>query len=181
MSKKADTTNSSKNRNVILTLIVLALIFAITAVLVVILLSIQRKPEKAAPTLSADQVVIGVIKKMNYTNLTPISQENISRYYEIPKNAVSDYAMYISGKSGTDIELTCFKVVNEDGQWALHDAVNLYLSEKSNTSRNVSQTFYSKTDANFPYYFIAVAQDCDAAAKAFEAVLNDSLKNNSTP
>ena len=54
MSKKADTTNSSKNRNVILTLIVLALIFAITAVLVVILLSIQRKPEKAAPTLSAD-------------------------------------------------------------------------------------------------------------------------------
>ncbi len=168
--------NDKKRKNLKLTIIALVLIIATAAVLILISLSMQKKSVKSDLTLSTDQVVTGVIKKMNYTNLSPISTENISRYYEIPLNTVSDSAMYISGKSGTEVELVCFKLLNNEAQKPLARAINEYLEEKVSTSQSTTQPINSKVATHFPYIFVVVAQDSETAVKAFETVLSDSLK-----
>lgn len=169
--------NEKKNRNITVTVIVLVLIVAVSAVLILISLSMQKKSPKNTLTLTTDQIVTSVIKKMNYTNLSPISAENISRYYEIPSNTVSDSAMYISGKSGTEIELACFRLQNDSTQTPLLQAVNAYLDEKGSLTPSSAQTANAKVATHLPYIFVAVAQDSETAAKAFEAVLNDSLNS----
>ncbi|MEE3402820.1 MAG: DUF4358 domain-containing protein, partial [Acutalibacteraceae bacterium] len=136
--------NEKKNRNITVTVIVLVLIVAVSAVLILISLSMQKKSPKNTLTLTTDQIVTSVIKKMNYTNLSPISAENISRYYEIPSNTVSDSAMYISGKSGTEIELACFRLQNDGAQTPLLQAVNAYLDEKGSLTPSSAQTANAK-------------------------------------
>ncbi len=174
----------SRKKKLLLTAIVLSVIFLAAAILIVISLSFQHKSPKETPNLSADAVVAGVVKKMNYTNLTPISKENISRYYEIPKDDVVDYAMSISGKSGTEIEITCFRFRDGASDQALMKAINEYLSEKTASSRssslsssqNSTPAGQSAVASQYPYVFVAVAPDCDTAVKSFRTVLNDSLK-----
>ena len=168
----------SRKHNLILTLIVLAVIFMITAVTVIILLVNQRKPEQNNDiNLSADDVVVRVIKKMNYINLTPISKQNINRYYEIPEDTVSDYAMYISGRSGTEVEIACFKMIDKESETALTSTVNDYLSDKSVTApSNTSSLTNSSTALHIPYMLVVVAQDAETAAKSLETVLDESLK-----
>lgn len=169
---------SSKKRNLVLTIIVLGLIIATAAVLIVISLGMQKKTVKSGLTLTADQVVTGVIRKMNYSNLSPISAENISRYYEVPDHTVADLAMYISGKSGTEVEITCFRLQNDTEPAPLIQAVDDYLDDKGILTQSTAQAINAKVATHLPYVFVAVAQDSETAAKAFETVLNDSLKND---
>ncbi|MBQ9461826.1 MAG: DUF4358 domain-containing protein [Clostridia bacterium] len=170
---------ASGKRNIILTFVVLAVIFAVTAVTVLILLGTQRKSDHDNDIrLTADEVASRVIKKMNYNNLTQISKQNINRYYEIPEGTVTDYAMYISGRSGSEVEIACFRLKNEDSRSALTAAINSYLNEKSPADVSGSSTQAASTVAvHYPYVLVVVAQDCDTAAKAFETILNDSLRS----
>ncbi len=168
-----------KKRNILLTIIVVVMIFAVSSVLVIITLNAQMRSAKSNPTLSANDVATRVIRKMNYSNLTPISYENISRYYELPDNIVTDHAMYISGKSGTDIEITCFKLQKDENPQALIDAANAYLSDKTATAQNSSQSINYKMAVHLPYVFVAVAQDSETAVNAFENVLSENLRGES--
>ena len=118
------------------------------------------------------------MKKMNYTNLSPISKENISRYYEIPPDTVMDSAMYISGKSGTEIELACFRLYDNCTTNDMMPTVNSYLDDKGLSPQSSDQPINAKVSSRPPYLFVAVAQDSETAAKAFETVLNDNKNNN---
>lgn len=176
----------SNKKKIILTICVLGIIAAATTAAVMILLGMQQRSHREDYRLSADEVVTGVIKKMKYSGMSPISKENISRYYEIPKDAVTDYAMYVSGRSGTEIEIACFKLKNSSDEKAVTEAVNQYLSGKSMTTppssgsatqtSNVPQVFHYNVTVHDPYVFVAVAQDSETAVNAFEAVLSESLK-----
>lgn len=172
---------SSIKRNIILTTIVLSIIFISTAVTVILLFSSQRRSmQKNSLTLTADEVVSRVAKKMNYNNLTPISKQNISRYYEIPENTITDCAMYISGRSGTETELACFKLKDEEASAPMAAAVSSYLGGKTPTDPGVSAAQPTSSVAvHYPYMLVVVAPDCETAAKYFETILDDSLKESS--
>ena len=179
----------TKKRNVILTVSALLVIVATAAALVVLALSMQTKPKTSNVNLSADDVVTGVIKKMNYQNLTPISKENISRYYEIPDDTVCDYAMYISGRAGSETELTCFKLKGGADEQKLMQNISDYLSFKTPTpavsGENVSaQTAPLNTSTavltHHPFIFVAVAQDSSSALKAFDALIVETPRQDSS-
>ena len=179
----------SKKRNMILTVSSLLVIAAATAVLVIFFLNMQSRPRTGNADLSADEVVTGVIKKMNYQNLTPISKENISRYYEIPEDTVCDYAMYISGRTGSETELTCFKLKDGGSEDALMDNINDYLSTKSSmtsvpsdavSTQNTPQANASAVMVRYPFIFVAVAQDSSNALKAFDVLVTELPKEDSS-
>ncbi len=163
MAKKA------KKNNLFLTLFVVSLIILTALVLVLVSLNMQQHSAKTNISLTADEIATGVIKKMNYTNLSPISKENISRYYEFPDDTVSDYAMYISGRSGTETEIACFKVISDEAMQKVTAVTNNYLNDKSSSLQPVS----ARLATHYPYIFVVVAQDCDTAVNAFETVLNE--------
>ena len=168
-------TNQKKSKT-LLTVIVIGVIVIVASVLILIILGTQKKPAEGEYDLSANQVVTRVIKKMNYNNLTPISKENITRYFVIPKEAVTDYAMYISGKSGTDIELSCFILKKKDFQEDMISSINDYINEKNLTSQTSAQGCTSNVTIHYPYIFVAVAQDSETASSSFETVLSDRLR-----
>ena len=180
---------NKKKRNIVLTVSALLVIAATTAALVFISLNMQARPRSGNTSLSADEVVTGVIKKMNYQNLTPISKENISRYYEIPEDTVCDYAMYISGRTGSETELTCFKLKDGGSEKALMDIINDYLSSKAARSSVVSETTSTQNASaaaatavlkRDPFIFVAVAQDSSNALKAFDNLVTDTSKSESS-
>ncbi len=164
---------SKKKRNLILTISIILAILLIAGISILILLPSQSKSRKTPVDMTADEVVTSVIKKMKYTNLSPISRENISRYYEIPDDTLSDYAMYISGSSGSEIEITCFVLSHEEDTDVMMKSVKQYLSSRnknaSEQNTSIAVVPYS-TSTNFPYLFVAVAPDSDAAVSAFETL-----------
>ena len=166
----------NKKRNLILTAVSLIVILSVSAVLIILSLNMQRKAEANDIRLSADDVVTGITKKMNYTNLSAIS--NIERYYEIPKDTVSDYAMYISGKSGVETEIACFVLKDSDSQSVLDKAISEYLNEKNPSSQASAQLINSSVATHYPYVLVVVAQDSESAVKAFETVLNESRNSS---
>ncbi len=173
------TKEKSVKRNLLLTAIALIVIFITSAVLIIISLNAQKRTGENNLKLSADEVVNGVTKKMNYTNLSSISKENIQRYYEIPQNTVTDYAMYVSGHSGTETEIACFVLEDSEHQSDLEEAIHDYLNEKTSNPQVSAQQVNSNVAVHFPYVLVVVAQDSESAVKAFETVLNDSLKQES--
>lgn len=175
----------SKKRNLILTISVLSLIAVTAAVLVIIFLTMQNRSSQESSGLTADAVVTGVIKKMNYTNLTPISKENISRYYEIPENTVCDSAMYISGRSGSETELTCFKLNEGTNEKELMENINDYISSKNLKNPAISETNSSQQNSQAavqkhqPFIFVVVGPDCSNAVKTFDTIVTNGIKPDS--
>lgn len=162
-----------KKRNIILTIILLVIIILITFVTVVFVLSLQNNQKTAKNYLTANTVISQVIKKMNYQNLSKISDENISKYYNIPQGIVTDSAMYISSRADSGLELTCFRLNGENSEQALSEAISEYISSKNTENKEGSgQLAKFKTDTVYPYVFVAFASDSEAAASAFEEVIS---------
>ncbi len=167
----------TKNKT-LLTIIVIGVILVTAMIAILIVLGVQRKNARSevdvtADDLTAEQVVSGVIKKMNYSNLTLI--ENIKGYYDnFPMDAVSDHALYVSGKSGPEVELTCF--VLKDG----YSCSDIEASITEHTNEKISQVSVqgcsAKVKGKYPYVFVAIAQDSESAVSAFETVLNDKKR-----
>ncbi len=172
--------SDKKKRNIILTVSLILVIAAVSAVLITLVLIEQNKNKSVSSEISsdmsADEVVNAVMKKMNYTNLSPISKESISGYYQFPDDAVSDYAMYISGKSGGDVEITCFILKDEAAEDIITNSINEHLNTRSAASEqsNSSSSVLPVTTIRYPYVFVVVAQDSDTAAKSFETVVSDN-------
>ena len=165
----------TKKRNLILTAVSLIVIFTAAALLIIVSLKRKKKTPQNERKLTADKIVTSVSKKMNYNNLSPISI--IERYYEIPKGTVIDSAMYISGKSGTEVGIACFVRKDGDQQSALDCAVSDYLNEKNTSSQTSVQLIHSNVATHYPYVLVVVAQDSESAVKAFETVLNESTSS----
>lgn len=174
----------TKKRNLILTVSVLSVIIATAAALVIVFLSMQNKSASGSSDMSADAVVTGVIKKMNYSSLTPISKENISRYYEIPDNTVCDCAMYISGRAGSETELTCFKLSSGSDDKELMENINDYISSKSLKSSSASEANSTQQVSkaavlrHSPFIFVAVAPDSNNAVKTFDTIVSENSSSS---
>ncbi len=164
----------SKKRNILLTVVTISVITLITAVIVGIMLSYQNNQKNSNSYLTANTIISRVIKKMNYQNLTKISDENIYKYYNIPKGTVTDSAMYISNRTDSGMELVCFRLADENSSQKLSDAISEHISSKNTENKEGSgQLAKVKTDTVYPYVFVAVASDSETAANTFKEIVNE--------
>lgn len=175
---------NQRKKNILLTAVLLAVIAIISAILIIISLYMQNSSKNQTIDYSAEYVAQTVIQKMNYQNLTQISSENISKYYDVPKGIVIDSAMYISNLSDSGTEVACFKLNdrsdNEDRE-TLSEIIADYTSSKISNYKDVNDhTLLSKTDIVYPYVFVVISSDPNGAVTAFENVITnenpDTLK-----
>ena len=162
--------SDKKKRNIILTVSLILVIIVISTVLITIVLQEQYKNKDSSTTVSADLSADEVVK------------ESISCYYQLPEDAVSDYAMYISGKSGDEVEITCFVLTNEAAEDKVTDSISEHLNTRSSASEqsNTSSSIQPITTIRFPYVFVTVAQDSETAAKAFETIVGGTANLESS-
>lgn len=164
----------NQKRNILLTVATISVIALITAVVVGVMLSYQNNSKNSNSYLAANTIISRVIKKMNYQNLTKISDENISKYYNIPDGTVTDSAMYLSNRTDSGMELACFRLADESRSSTLSDAISEHISSKNTENKEGSgQLAKVKIDTVYPYVFVAVASDSETAANTFKEIVND--------
>ena len=166
-----------KQNNIVLTIIIIVLIVIISVVLsFAVIITLFNNSEKEKKEYTASEITSTVVKKMKYENLSEISSSNISKYYDIPEGTVDDCSMYISTRSDNFTEIACFRLTSEDKQEQLIEVINDYIGEKAITYNNVGDNAYStvtasKTDIKYPYVFVAVTPDSEAAINALESIV----------
>ena len=174
-----ENTRKPKKSNIPLTVVIIAVIAILAIIASVITLSVLGSGNESRKEYTAYYLASEVAKKMNYENLSEISPENISKYYEIPDNVVSDSAMFVSNRSDSFTEVACFKLKSRVKEDVLSDSISEYLSAKAKTYQNVNEKAYntvsaSKTDVHYPYVFVAVSSDSEAAISTFETLVKSA-------
>ena len=166
----------TKKKRIILTIILVSIIAIISAVLIAVIMINHESDSSGSAELSANEVLNKVIDKMNYQNLSPISSQNISNYYELPPDTISDCSMYISSKSESGIELTCFILADDSCEEKVRSTINHYLSTKDATYKELTdKPLKYKTTVELPYIFVAISDDCDNASVSFRNVITGKL------
>ena len=165
--------------NIAGTVIIVVAILLIAASLSVSLLNNFQDVSDKTENYSTSRIVTTVIDKMNYENLSKISKDNISKYYEIPDGTVTDSTLYISARSDNFTEIACFRLKSQDKEKMLMNVINNYITEKTNTYQNVNDKAYetvsaSKIEVHYPYVFVAVASDSETAVNEFNELFNES-------
>lgn len=186
MSKTKKQKSNKKKSNVGLTILILGLILLIAAVLSFIILNLINNNANDNKKYTTSFITSEVVKKMNYDNLSEITASNMSKYYDIPDGLVEDSSMYISTRADNFTEIACFRLRNEGDQEKLVKIINEYINDKKTTYSKVNDKAYAiaasgKTDIIYPYVFVAIASDSDAAVSAFESVIGvNSIEKKST-
>lgn len=170
-----------KSGNVLLSIIIVIIITILAAILSAASLMMFAQTENARDNLSAKEIASKIVKDMNYENLSEISEESISKYYEIPENSVSDSAMYVSLRSDSYSEIACFKLKSEEKEDEVSEVIYKYIEAKKNTYKDVNEKAYSivsksKIKISYPYIFVAITSDSDAAVSSFENLLRTNDK-----
>ncbi len=168
-----------KKNNVALTVLILTLIILIAGVLSIITFVNLNKKDADSKKYTASFVTKEVAKKMSYDNLSEISSSGINKYYDIPDGIVADSSMYISTRSDNFNEIACFRLTDETKQEELIKIIEKYINDKKLTYQNVNEKAYSianaaKTEVSYPYVFVAISSDSDAAINAFRSIVDSS-------
>lgn len=170
-----------KQNNIALTILIIAIIIIISSILSFITVTLLGTKKTENTEYTSSEVTSMVIKKMNYENLSEISQSNISKYYDIPKNTVKDCSLYISARSDNFTEIACFRLSSQDKEKQLIKVINDYIAEKTKTYKGIGDNAYSiisksKTDIKYPYVFVAITPDSEAAINTFETIITPNSK-----
>lgn len=170
----------NQKRNIILTIIIIFFIAVIASVLIFLTMSVYNsKKQQTNENLSVNYITSSVIEKMGYQNLSEISSENICKYYEIPDGVVLESDMYVSNRPDSFTEIACFKLTDKSKQDELMKSISEYITSKNSTYKGVNEKEYqninnSKTEVNYPYAFVVISSDSDAAVDAFNSVIKSS-------
>ena len=171
----------NKQRNIILSVIIILIIAITAAILCMITLSSANlfNKNKTKKDLSAGYIASSVVAKMNYQNLSEITADNISKYYEIPDGVIEDASMYVSSRPESCIEVACFKLTDGNKEDELMKSVSDYINSKMNTYKGVSDKEYqnisnNKTKTHYPYVIVVIASDSDVAISAFDSIVSSN-------
>ncbi len=176
-----------RKRNIRLTVLIISVIIVIAAIIsCVILLVTGRFRPVEKKDYTAHEITEKIIRSMNYENLSEISAENISKYYEIPDGVISDSCMYISSRQDNFTEIACFRLRTEDSETTLMKSVDSYLNEKVATYQNVNDKAFeavsnSRILKHFPYVLVSVSADNDSVETVFETMFSPDTSGNLSP
>ncbi|MEE1281059.1 MAG: DUF4358 domain-containing protein [Acutalibacteraceae bacterium] len=125
--------------------------------------------------LSAAEINKQVIKKMDYKGISELASGDISSHLDIPEDSVTQASIYISDSSASAMEIACFKLTDPNEQSELINAISAHIALKqkgfqdSPKEREYIENYALVTYNG--YVFLAISENSDHAAKAFEDIL----------
>lgn len=166
----------AKAKKILISAVLVFVIIAVTAVTVAILLKMgygMSSLEKDFKTdLSTDELVDSIISELNYTDISQVSSSNISKYYDINDDLISDATVYISNKSDSCFEISCFKLKENSVYPQVESAIKNHLSSRNanfqdldpQESKKLSEC---KIEYCTPYVLVVVADNSSSAVASF--------------
>ena len=172
-----------KKNNIKLTIFIVALILIIAAAASWLTVYLFYQNNETDKKFTASFITSEVVKKMNYEGLSEINSSNVKNYYPINDDIADDSSMYISTHADVFNEIACFRLNSKDDIDKLDSIIDQYIADKASTYQNVNENALSilntsKKSVIYPYYFVAMTTDSEAAVNAFESIVSPGSKNS---
>lgn len=121
---------------------------------------------------STEQIVDGIISKMNYKDIMPLDDEQLTKHYDIDKEILEEFTLYMSSNIESAFEIACFKLKRADDVAVLTAAVSLHMTNKASGFKELNPAQYNlimsyQTAVIDNYVFVIASNDAEVAKQAF--------------
>lgn len=177
-------------KKVIVSVSLILLIVAVAVIVIAVLIhmgfgKLHIGKEKTDSSISTDSIVDTIINELDYSGISRVSSDNISRYYDLDEELISEATVYISDSADSCFEVSCFKLNTEDDYSKVESKIKSHInSQSSNLQRFNPKESQKLGDTRIeycdPYVLVVVADNSESAVTSFKNLItgkSDSAKN----
>lgn len=168
-------------RKVIISVSLILLIVVVSVIIIAVLIhmgfgNLPESKKKADTSISTDSIVDNIISELDYSGISRVSSDNISRYYDLDEDLISEATVYISDSADSCFEVSCFKL-NEGADYSKIEAkIKSHINSQSTTlqklnpkeSQKLGDTRIEYCD---PYVLVVVADNSESAVTSFKNLI----------
>lgn len=175
-------------RKVILSVSLILLIISVSVIVIAVLIHMgfgnpSTGKEKTNSSISTDSIVGTIIDELDYSGISQVSSENISRYYDFDEDLVSEATVYISDSADLCLEVSCFKLNTKDDYSRLEAQIKSHINSQNSSLQRLNPKESKKLDDTRieycdPYVLVVVADNSESAVVSFKNLITG--KSNPT-
>lgn len=175
-------------RKVVLSVSLILLIVAVSVIVIAVLIHMgfgnpATNKAKNSSSLSTDSIVDTIIDELDYSGISRVSSENISRYYDFDEDLVSEATVYISDSADLFLEISCFKLNTENEYSRVEAQIKSHINSKNSSLQRLNPKESKKLDNTrieycAPYLLVVVADNSESAVVSFKNLITG--KSNPT-
>ena len=138
--------------------------------------------EQTDVSISTDTIVDRIISELDYSGISRVSSDNISRYYDIDEELISEATVYISDNSDSCFEVSCFKLNDEADYSKVESKIKSHINSQSanlqrlnpKESKKLGDT---KIEYCSPYVLVVVADNSGSAINSFRNLITGKVSS----
>lgn len=173
-------------KKTLISIILILIILSVTSITISVLLNMgfgmTAYSENSTVDLSTDVIVDNIIEEFDYTDISRIDSDRLSKYYDLDNALIAEATVYVSNNSDSGFEISCFKL-NDDSDYAkletiIKDHLNSTNSHLQKLNPKESQKLVnSRIEHCAPYVLVVVADNSNSVVTTFRNfVLGESKK-----
>ena len=121
---------------------------------------------------STEKIVDDIISKMNYKDIMKLDDEQLTKHYDIDKEILEEFTLYMSSNIESAFEIACFKLRRSDDVAVLTAAVSSHMTNKASGFKDLNPAQYNlimsyQTAVIDNYVFVIASNDAEVAKQAF--------------
>ncbi|MFR7819878.1 DUF4358 domain-containing protein [Candidatus Pseudoruminococcus sp.] len=174
-------------RKVIISVSLILSIIAVAAIIIAFLIHMGfGKPlsnkEQTDVSISTDTIVDRIIGELDYSGISRVSSDNISKYYDIDEKLISEATVYISDSADSCFEVSCFKLNDENDYSKVESKIKNHINSQSanlqilnpKESKKLGNT---KIEYCNPYILVVVADNSESAITSFRNFITGKVSS----
>ncbi len=159
-------------------LIFLIVLVAVVVIAILINMGFGRLPKEKNTdiNLSTDAVVDNIISDLNYSGISRVNSDNISKYYDLDYDLISEATVYISDSADSCFEISCFKLNDNEEYTKLEEVIRKHLNSQSISLQKLNPKESQKLDDTKieycdPYVLVVVSDNSESAVASFRNLI----------
>ncbi len=174
-------------RKVIISVSLILSIISVAAIIIAFLIHMGfGKPlsnkEQTDVSISTDTIVDRIIGELDYSGISRVSSDNISKYYDIDEKLISEATVYISDSADSCFEVSCFKLNDENDYSKVESKIKNHINSQSanlqilnpKESKKLGNT---KIEYCNPYILVVVADNSESAITSFRNFITGKVSS----
>ncbi len=138
--------------------------------------------EQSDVSISTDTIVDRIIGELDYSGISRVSSDNISKYYDIDEKLISEATVYISDSADSCFEVSCFKLNDENDYSKVESKIKNHINSQSanlqilnpKESKKLGNT---KIEYCNQYILVVVADNSESAITSFRNFITGKVSS----
>ena len=159
-------------KKVVISLSLILFIVSVAVIVIVVLIGMGfgklPKESNTDTNLSTDVVVDSIINDLNYSGISRVNSDNISKYYDLDDDLTSEATVYMSDSADSCFEISCFKLKDNKKYSELEASIKKHLNSQT---PNLKKPGNSKIEYCDPYVLVVVSDNSESAVASFKSLV----------